>query len=411
MDNINEDKKSFYSIIPAYVRYDNELCPNAKLMYGEISALSNEKGYCYAKNIYFSRLYDVNERTIIRWLNQLKNKKYIQIILKNNYKRKIYINSALSHDKNVMPPRQKCHGKNNITNNNVPLLHKGTEGAKNAPPEKKKKRFEPNKNEIALMDYWNSLEHVRVHKPKYKRYGKVLDSKTYIEACKMIRRIKDGTLFKKCKLDPTHLRTQNIKRLLIEGEYADPEIRKIFKRMSLYYLKGYPPLDKNKLPKSLTSLIYNSLSGTSHFLMAAASRPKPFKNTLHTKPRNKEIHEKYQRVFEECLANVKDEEKLTIKVNLIYSFFEKKIKKIFKDDKYWRSYFKTPRPLLEEHIKWLSKKRNVYLSYLEIENQMFRNFLIHLKKLHHNAWNFLDEKEQKKGSMEKEFSHITDKIY
>ena len=37
--------KSYYAVIPANIRYDDDLTPNAKLMYGEITALSNEQGY------------------------------------------------------------------------------------------------------------------------------------------------------------------------------------------------------------------------------------------------------------------------------------------------------------------------------------------------------------------------------
>ena len=45
-----ENSPSYYSIIPADVRYDNRLNANEKLLFSEISALTNVCGYCYAKN-------------------------------------------------------------------------------------------------------------------------------------------------------------------------------------------------------------------------------------------------------------------------------------------------------------------------------------------------------------------------
>lgn len=89
--------RGYYAIIPAIVRYDNHLNGNAKLLYGELTALANEKGYCWATNQYFANLYNVSKRTIISWLKQLEERNYIkmQIFYKPNSKmvdrRHIYI--------------------------------------------------------------------------------------------------------------------------------------------------------------------------------------------------------------------------------------------------------------------------------------------------------------------------------
>lgn len=74
---MEEMKKSYYAIIPSNVRYDKDLTPNAKLLYGEITALCNDKGFCWATNEYFASLYNVSEKTITRLITNLKDKKYV----------------------------------------------------------------------------------------------------------------------------------------------------------------------------------------------------------------------------------------------------------------------------------------------------------------------------------------------
>lgn len=72
-----EVKKSYYAVIPASVRYDKALPPAAKLLYGEITALCNQSGLCWAENSYFSELYEVSIRTVQSWINALLEKGYI----------------------------------------------------------------------------------------------------------------------------------------------------------------------------------------------------------------------------------------------------------------------------------------------------------------------------------------------
>jgi hypothetical protein len=87
-------KNKFYAIIPAEVRYNDQLTPNAKLLFGEISALCNDKGFCWANNKYFSELYNVSRTSISKWINQLKKNDYIEISYnpKEEHYRKISLN-------------------------------------------------------------------------------------------------------------------------------------------------------------------------------------------------------------------------------------------------------------------------------------------------------------------------------
>ena len=69
---------AYYSIIPAPVRYDKRLTPNAKILYAEITSLTNKLGFCYANNRYFENLYQVSKQSINFWLKQLEQYGYIK---------------------------------------------------------------------------------------------------------------------------------------------------------------------------------------------------------------------------------------------------------------------------------------------------------------------------------------------
>lgn len=73
------NQPSYYAIIPANVRYDKALPAGAKLMYGEITALSNAKGYCFASNGYFAELYGCTPQAISKWIKALEAGGYVKI--------------------------------------------------------------------------------------------------------------------------------------------------------------------------------------------------------------------------------------------------------------------------------------------------------------------------------------------
>ena len=131
--------KGYYAIIPANVRYDKDIPANAKLLYGEITALCNEKGYCWASNSYFSDLYGVSKVTVSRWIKALSDKGYIstKIEFKENSKEVLrryititetpinkndegyYQNCKGGINKNVKTPINKNVKENNTIINNT----------------------------------------------------------------------------------------------------------------------------------------------------------------------------------------------------------------------------------------------------------------------------------------------------
>ena len=83
MDELYETQgrePAFDAVIPAPVRYNDALTANAKLLYGEIRALSCRYGCCIAGNAYFAGLYQVTERTIARLIKQLAAMRYIKVV-------------------------------------------------------------------------------------------------------------------------------------------------------------------------------------------------------------------------------------------------------------------------------------------------------------------------------------------
>ena len=69
---------NYYAIIPADVRYDADLPPLAKLLYGELTALCDSRGFCWASNRYFADLFKVTENTIQNHIGSLVKRGYIR---------------------------------------------------------------------------------------------------------------------------------------------------------------------------------------------------------------------------------------------------------------------------------------------------------------------------------------------
>ena len=121
-----ENKPSYYAIIPSKVRYCEELKFAERLLYGEIYALSGKEGYCFATNKYFARLYNVTIETISRWISHLNKLGFVEVeIIKNEdneiIQRRIYVIDNTYSQENQYPYSQNNQDTidQNVNYNNI----------------------------------------------------------------------------------------------------------------------------------------------------------------------------------------------------------------------------------------------------------------------------------------------------
>ena len=139
----------YFAVIPANVRY-SACCPNAKLLYGEITSLCNQQGFCWATNKYFSDLYEVAPTTISEWVRQLVKLDFIRIEVVPNAKgseRRIWLTGGGYSVKAEGGSSGNSEGGSSgkaEANNTKGIVHKEPEGSGQAaavPKGKKGKSF------------------------------------------------------------------------------------------------------------------------------------------------------------------------------------------------------------------------------------------------------------------------------
>lgn len=84
-----QEKPSYWAVLPAKVRYDESLRPNAKLMYAEITALVNVRGYCWISNERLAAFFGISPKTVGSLIQQLAQRGYLEVEILRDEKQAI----------------------------------------------------------------------------------------------------------------------------------------------------------------------------------------------------------------------------------------------------------------------------------------------------------------------------------
>ena len=184
------EQPSYYSIITANVRYDNRLTDSEKLLFAEITSLSNKYGYCTATNSYFARLYEVVKETISRRISNLTKYGYLKIETVKDGKqikqRKMYpltqssipidvkINTPI--DNSVNTPIDANVKENNTSINNTSINN--INRTDNSATDVTRERFE---------EWWKLYDKKRDKKISFKKFEKCLKQHSFEEIMKGTR--------------------------------------------------------------------------------------------------------------------------------------------------------------------------------------------------------------------------------
>jgi hypothetical protein len=79
-----EQNKSFYTVVPAYIRDDERLSLGCMFLFGDIAALCNRTGECWASNSYLSKINKVDKKTISKWVSMLEEAGHITTKVERN---------------------------------------------------------------------------------------------------------------------------------------------------------------------------------------------------------------------------------------------------------------------------------------------------------------------------------------
>lgn len=195
-----EEKPNYFAVIPADVRYDENLKLGEKMMYGEITSLTQKTGECWASNSYFATLYKVTPQAISKWIKALEKQKYITIEYEKEGKSitKRIIKLVSTDIDRVSTPVER--GINTSLEGYQHRIKENNTSINNTSINNKRKYIKESFEEL-----WKLYPNKKGKTGAYKKYEKLINNGTSIET------IKDGIQRYKDYIEAEHIKPQYIK--------------------------------------------------------------------------------------------------------------------------------------------------------------------------------------------------------
>jgi hypothetical protein len=240
MENLNP---GYFAVIPAEIRYDRSLNPLEKLLYAEITALTNKEGCCWANNSYFANLFNRRSDYISKVINKLATKGYVKIDLittEKGVRRNIFIG-------NVEKKRVSVTIKSNTKNNdgNDKNSDKQANGSSEKSRYSKKSLGGLVKNHETLYNSMNKKNEYKEKIYKKEKFLKNFLNKTQLNKLNLLKQ--ELELLKQSK--PAEYRNLNtlekLKRWWDDEDYDDEEWNNW--------------IDKKRLSRQMIEIAYEKL--------------------------------------------------------------------------------------------------------------------------------------------------------
>ena len=191
MSETQKEQPNYYAILTADIRYSKEINFFEKVLYADITALTNKNGYCTASNGYFAEVFGKAKETISRAISKFEKLGFLKVIItrdnatKKIINRKLYLLTKMSIpiDENVNTPIDENVNTpidENVKENNINI--NTTSNNKKNKQKKSQTEILPTELNIEAYNFWCEYKG-----KSYSKQGKTLSINKLIQYSKDVQ--------------------------------------------------------------------------------------------------------------------------------------------------------------------------------------------------------------------------------